>query len=203
LCRRGATFNAVPPGAGLLRPWWRTGSAVLTSRRCAHREYVASIERVSQERSWNTWLTCEETEQKAGGQYLRDHGYVFEVDAFDRKSHVDPVPLKFLGRHAHEAVAVDPNGTIYLTEDANGPHGLFYRWTPPAGFEPGKGALRALALSQGGATAGSLQAMGCYRGDSHIRRPLRGHQNRHPIQRTVGRCSGARCADRFGAQAVQ
>lgn len=33
---------------------------------------------------------------------------------------------------------------------------------------PGKGALRALALSAGGATAGSLQAMTCYDGDNHI-----------------------------------
>ena len=33
-----------------------------------------------------------------------------------------PVPLKFLGRYAHEAVAVDPNThAIYETEDAGGP----------------------------------------------------------------------------------
>lgn len=117
---------------------------------------------------WNTWLTCEETEQKAGGRFLRNHGYVFEVDAFDQQANLDPVPLKFLGRYAHEAVAVDPAGTIYLTEDANDPHGLFFRWIPPAGFSPGQGALRALALSPGGDTAGSLQAMTCYAGDLHI-----------------------------------
>jgi secreted PhoX family phosphatase len=117
---------------------------------------------------WNTWLSCEETEQKAGGSYVKDHGYVFEVDAFDQQANTAPVPLKFLGRYAHEAVAVDPAGTIYLTEDANAPHGLFYRWTPPAGFTPGKGALRALALGQGGGTAGSLQAMTCYLDEDHI-----------------------------------
>lgn len=117
---------------------------------------------------WNTWLTCEETEQRAGGAYQKDHGYVFEVDAFDRGANADPVPLKFLGRYSHEAVAVDPRGTIYLTEDANGPHGLYYRWTPPSGYRPGKGALRALALSDGGDTAGTLQAMSCFKGGKHI-----------------------------------
>ena len=118
---------------------------------------------------WNTWITCEETEQRKGGALLEDHGWCFEVDAFDRDANLHPVPLKFLGRYAHEAIALDPaNGTIYLTEDANGPHGLYYRWTPPAGFEPGKGALRALALSEGGDTAGTLQAMLCTKGTRKI-----------------------------------
>jgi len=119
---------------------------------------------------WDTWLTCEETEARAGGALQHDHGWVFEVDAFDRQANQDPVPLKFLGRYAHEAVAVDPgDSTIYLTEDANAPHGLYYRWTPPVGFTGGKGALRALALSEGGDTAGSLQAMSCSKGTRHIR----------------------------------
>ena len=117
---------------------------------------------------WGTWLTCEETEQRKGGRFLEDHGWTFEVDAFNRDANLDPVPLKFLGRYAHEAVAVDPSGTIYLTEDANGPHGLYYRWTPPVGFVPGKGALRELALSDGGDTAGTLQAMLCTKGGRAI-----------------------------------
>ncbi|NUP65215.1 MAG: DUF839 domain-containing protein [Nonomuraea sp.] len=118
---------------------------------------------------WNTWLTCEETEQRAGGAFQRDHGYVFEVDAFDQRANRDPVPLKFLGRYAHEAVSVDPRtSAIYLTEDANEPHGLYYRWTPPHGFRGGKGALRALAASPGGDTAGRLQAMSCYDGERHV-----------------------------------
>lgn len=117
---------------------------------------------------WNTWLSCEETEARAGGALQKDHGWTFEVDAFDRSANATPVPLKFLGRYAHEAVAVDPAGPIYLTEDANGPHGLYYRWTPPAGYKPGKGALRALALSEGGDTAGRLQAMRCTKGGRAI-----------------------------------
>ncbi|MEN3533944.1 alkaline phosphatase PhoX [Microbispora sp. ZYX-F-249] len=118
---------------------------------------------------WNTWLTCEETEQRAGGAFQKDHGYVFEVDPFDREANRDPVPLKFLGRYSHEAVAVNPrNSEIYLTEDAGGPNGLYFRWTPPHGFRGRKGALRALALGPGGDTAGKLQAMRCRKGNRHI-----------------------------------
>ncbi|MFI7632860.1 alkaline phosphatase PhoX [Nonomuraea sp. NPDC049400] len=118
---------------------------------------------------WGTWLTCEETEQRAGGAFQKDHGYVFEVDPFDREANRDPVPLKFLGRYSHEAVAVDPHtSAIFLTEDAGGPNGLYYRWTPPRKFRGGKGALRALALSEDGDTAGKLEAMSCYQDDKHI-----------------------------------
>ena len=120
---------------------------------------------------WGTWLTCEETEQRKGGRFLQDHGYVFEVDPDSQEANVgsSPVPLTFLGRFAHEAVAVDPSThAIYETEDAASPNGLFFRWTPPDGFTAGKGALRDLALAEGGATAGRLQAMTCYRGDQHV-----------------------------------
>lgn len=116
---------------------------------------------------WGTWLTCEETERRAGqGRNTKDHGYVFEVDPQSREANVgkSPVPLKFMGRYSHEAVAVDPaTSIIYLTEDASGPNGLYFRWVPPVGFVPGKDALRELALSAGGDTAGQLQAMCCFR----------------------------------------
>ncbi|MDH2429948.1 alkaline phosphatase PhoX [Sphaerisporangium sp. TRM90804] len=118
---------------------------------------------------WNTWLTCEETEERAGGALLKDHGYVFEVDPFDRAANRDPVPLKFLGRFSHEAVAVDPHTfVIYETEDASGPNGLYFRWVPPKGFRGRKGELRALALREGGDTAGRLQAMSCSKGGKHV-----------------------------------
>ncbi|POM24874.1 hypothetical protein BTM25_35120 [Actinomadura rubteroloni] len=119
---------------------------------------------------WGTWLTCEETEQRAGGAFTKDHGYVFEVDPFERDANTSPVPLKFLGRYSHEAVAVDPRtGAIFLTEDAGGPNGLYYRWTPPHGYRAGKGALRKLALGKGGDTAGRLQAMKVFKGTTHIK----------------------------------
>ena len=118
---------------------------------------------------WNTWLTCEETEARAGGSLQKSHGYVFEVDPVDQTANQNPVPLKFLGRFAHEAVAVDPEtSAVYETEDASSPNGLFYRWTPPAGFTGAKGMLRALATSPGGATAGRLQAMAASHGSRHI-----------------------------------
>jgi secreted PhoX family phosphatase len=121
---------------------------------------------------WGTWLTCEETETRAGqGQRTKNHGYVFEVDPTSRESNIgkSAIPLKFMGRYSHEAVAVDPaTSVIYLTEDASKPNGLYFRWVPPAGFTAGKNALRELALSPGGDTAGQLQAMNCFQGNTHI-----------------------------------
>ncbi|GEO94123.1 alkaline phosphatase PhoX [Kocuria turfanensis] len=114
---------------------------------------------------WGTWLSCEETSARAGEDGLtKDHGYVFEVDPQSLEDNIDksPVPLKFLGRYSHEAVAIDPSTTqIYLTEDAADPNGLYFRWTPPPGFVAGRGALRELAESEGGDVAGQLQAMQC------------------------------------------
>ncbi|MFG2678089.1 PhoX family protein [Streptomyces sp. NPDC048392] len=108
---------------------------------------------------WGTWLTCEETEDKAGRNGMtKDHGYVFEVDPEDRRANRDPKPVKALGRYAHEAVVIDPKrGHAYLTEDASGPNGLFYRWTPPEHFRHGRGRLRTLADD-----AGVLQAFKCF-----------------------------------------
>ena len=93
---------------------------------------------------WNTWLTCEETEDKAGtDDYTKDHGFIFEVDPY-RQDRTDPEPLEAMGRFQHEAIAVDPrDGTVYETEDAfEKPFGLFYRFLPnkPLG---GFGSLRA------------------------------------------------------------
>jgi uncharacterized protein len=93
---------------------------------------------------WNTWLTCEEAEDKAGTNgYAKDHGFVFEVDPY-RPERTEPVPLEAMGRFQHEAVAIDPrDGVVYETEDAfDRPFGLFYRFLPhrPKG---GSGSLRA------------------------------------------------------------
>lgn len=125
---------------------------------------------------WGSWLTCEETELRAGGRSLQgktasvDHGWVFEVSpdrALNRAQAA--VPLKFLGRFAHEAVAMDPaTSVIYLTEDAGNPNGHVYRWTPPAGFRPGTGALAELARSEGGDTAGTFEMMRCVSGGAHV-----------------------------------
>ncbi|MEU5581856.1 alkaline phosphatase PhoX [Streptomyces huasconensis] len=100
---------------------------------------------------WGTWLTCEETEDKAGTNgYTKDHGFIFEVDPVDPRR-TGAVPLTAMGRFQHEAIAVDPrHGVVYETEDAfQKPFGLFYRFLPdkPGG---GLGSLRA---------GGRLQAM--------------------------------------------
>jgi uncharacterized protein len=121
---------------------------------------------------WRTWLTCEEVELRAGGVLEKDHGYVFEVDPRSEAANrgCSPIPLKFLGRYSHEAVAVDPDRhVVYLTEDALDPNGLYFRWRPPRGFVGEKGALHELARSRAGTTAGRLQAMSCYLGNQHIR----------------------------------
>lgn len=95
---------------------------------------------------WGSWLTCEETVERAGGPRTVDHGWVFEVPSSARSA-VEPVPLEALGRFNHEAAAVDPRtGIVYLTEDEG--NGLFYRLLPA---RPGKlrrgGRLQALALA--------------------------------------------------------
>ena len=100
---------------------------------------------------WGTWLTCEETEDRAGTNgYTKDHGFIFEVDGAD-PHRTGAVPLTAMGRFQHEAIAVDPrSGVVYETEDAfELPFGLFYRFLPekPLG---GTGSLRA---------GGELQAM--------------------------------------------
>ena len=77
---------------------------------------------------WGSWLSCEEApvpESDSG----KPHGYVFEVPA-DATGPVDPVPLRAMGRFAHEAAAVDPaTGVVYQTEDGHDAVG-FYRFIP-------------------------------------------------------------------------
>lgn len=94
---------------------------------------------------WNTWITCEETIERAGARCAQDHGYVFEVPASATPGLAAPIPLKAMGRFNHEAVAVDPaSGAVYETEDAG--DGLIYRFLP---HQPGR-------LAEGG----RLQALG-------------------------------------------
>ncbi len=95
---------------------------------------------------WNTWITCEETVQRADDRCERDHGYAFEVPASAAPGLAAPVPLRAMGRFNHEAVAVDPaSGIVYETEDAG--DGLLYRFLPAV---PGRlaegGRLQALAV---------------------------------------------------------
>jgi len=96
---------------------------------------------------WGTWITCEETVERAGSSgLLRDHGYNFEVPASMDGLPVRPVPLRAMGRFNHEAVAVDPaSGVVFQTEDRG--DSLLYRFLPdtPEVLADG-GRLQALAV---------------------------------------------------------
>lgn len=77
---------------------------------------------------WGSWVTCEETIQRAKGDIEKDHGYCFEVPARAEVGLADAVPIKAMGRFNHEAIAVDPkSGAVYETEDRGG--------DPPGGKE--------------------------------------------------------------------
>ncbi len=103
---------------------------------------------------WNTWLSCEESVEKAATATPDDldnrneqpHGWVFEVPATTETGLVKPVPIKAMGRFNHEAVAIDPRtGIVYLTEDRN--DGLFYRFLPSRkGDMTSGGRLQFLSL---------------------------------------------------------
>jgi hypothetical protein len=149
----GLTYDPIAPGGCTIVEVDADGNRVT--------EYVAlagtSTNCAGGRTPWNTWLSCEETEERAGQNGLQfDHGYTFEVDPFSREANQDPKPIKALGRFSHEAAVVDPGtGHVYQTEDASGPNGLFYRFTPPASALPlGPGKLRAL-----GDNDGTLEAM--------------------------------------------
>jgi hypothetical protein len=95
---------------------------------------------------WNSWISCEETVERASEMLTVDHGYNFEVPAAAEMGTVEPVPLVHMGRFNHEAVAVDPaSGIVYQTEDRH--DGLIYRYIPdvPGDLAQG-GRLQALVL---------------------------------------------------------
>ena len=91
---------------------------------------------------WGTWISCEETDV-AGIGGIR-HGFCFEVSPAG--SGAQPIPA--MGRFSHEAVAVDNQGRVYLTEDAM--NAGLYRYTPDVlGQLSAGGRLQMLAVAGG------------------------------------------------------
>ena len=106
---------------------------------------------------WGTWLTCEETEAARRRRAARRTTATSSRSTRSTgRPTCDPVPLKFLGRYAHEAVAVDPrHHAIYLTEDAGGPARPVLPLDPAdAASAAARARCAKLALSHGGDTAG-------------------------------------------------
>lgn len=95
---------------------------------------------------WGSWISCEETVERPGAQFGRDHGYNFEVPARVGGGVVRAEPLIEMGRFVHEAIAVHPeSGVVYQTEDLS--DGLLYRFVPNVpGQLPEGGRLQALAV---------------------------------------------------------
>ncbi len=95
---------------------------------------------------WQSWVTCEETVERAGEFAEHDHGYAFEVPATTEIKLHKAVPITEMGRFNHEAIAVEPRtGIVYLTEDRS--DGLLYRYLPKKRAELYKGGkLQVLAV---------------------------------------------------------
>ena len=135
---------------------------------------------------WGTWLTCEETERRAGqGTNTKDHGYVFEVDPQSREANIgkSPVPLKFMGRYSHEAVAVDPRDQHHLPHRRRRqPQRPVLPLDSAGRLPPGQGrAARTRPLPRRrhrrpAAGHELLSAAAPYRG------PVRGDRGRHPLK---------------------
>lgn len=96
---------------------------------------------------WNSWVSCEETTQRADERHAQDHGFNFEVHA-SALALSKAVPLKAMGRFKHEAVAVDvATGIVYQTEDR--PDSLLYRFIPNVrGNLAAGGKLQALRIDE-------------------------------------------------------
>ncbi len=94
---------------------------------------------------WGSWISCEETVDRAGKETGKDHGFAFEVSA-TATSPVAPEPLAAMGRFKREAVAVDARtGIVYQTEDEHA--SLIYRFIPDIPGELNKGGkLQVLAI---------------------------------------------------------
>ena len=91
------------------------------------------------------WISSEESVAGPLQGWGKKHGYNFFVPAA-AQSTVPAVPIKWMGRFAHEASVADARGLLYETEDAGNTSG-FYRAIPnkPGSLHSG-GRLQMLAI---------------------------------------------------------
>lgn len=95
---------------------------------------------------WGSWLSGEAAAAGVRAGWAAGHGYVFEVPSAE-EGEADPVPLRAMGRFAHESAAVDPHsGAVYQTEDQA--TAGFYRFLPDVpGALAGGGRLQMLKVA--------------------------------------------------------
>jgi secreted PhoX family phosphatase len=112
--------------------------------------------------SWRKtgWLTCEETTNGVNQGFARPHGYNFFVPAW-ANSAVAALPLKWMGRFAHEASVADDRGVVYQTEDSGNNSGLYRSIPNHRGDLTKGGTLEMLAVKGSpGATLITGQTVG-------------------------------------------
>ena len=90
------------------------------------------------------WITCEESTSGVKQGFEQPHGYAFHVPA-TIDSAAAAVPLRNMGRFAHEAAVAAASGLVYETEDSRDASG-FYRYTPRTPTDLSAGKLEMLAV---------------------------------------------------------
>ena len=166
------------------RPWSWTG----TTTCCSERVAIAgtAVNCAGGPTPWDTWLTCEETEDKAGDERLHQ-GPRLHLRGRLRTTRAAPAPSRsprWAASSTRRSPSTRSSGIVYETEDAfEKPFGLFYRFLP----KKPHGRLRFAARGRpapGDAGAGRARP---------VRHPGAGHDLRR--HRVGGRTRPARQGD--------
>ena len=170
------TYDPACAGAAPRRSW---STATAAGRRVRQpRRHVHQLRRRRHPVGHLAHLRGDRGQAGANGM-TKDHGYVFEVDP--RPTGAPTATRRRSRRSAasrtRPSSSTPSAATLYLTEDASDPNGLLYRWTPPHGFQHGRGGCDA------------RRRRGCSRRCASTRRPLR----RRPLPRSRRSAPRYRC----------